>query len=262
MVKLSKSDIAAVVCLYTTPGPEGLWRSANTIGDQFGVSNVCILYHLRQEGVPVRACAETQKGHTYRPIIDKPPPGEQPPLCGCGCKEPVKWDLRHWHKYVKGHYRPHQPYHDKAWLVTEYVIKERSGLDIAAECGVCFGTIYKFLRKFNLERRTTGESLCASGAMRGENNPAWKGGVADWPYSHDWKIVTNEIRDRDKQTCQLCGEQRQCQDGNLHVHHIDEDKLNNHPHNLISLCSLCHHSLHGDLSIRPKLVRIARHNSL
>jgi len=97
--------------------------------------------------------------------------------------------------------------------------------------------------------------------MRGKNNPAWKGGVADWDYSHDWKAVANEIRDRDKWTCQLCGEQRKRWNGDLHVHHIDEDKLNNHPHNLISLCPSCHHPLHGDLSIRSKLTRIAVHNS-
>lgn len=48
-----------------------------------------------------------------------------------------------------------------------------------------------------------------------------------------------KIRRRDKQTCQLCGQHRN-DVGTLHVHHIDYDKRNNSPSNLISLCCTCH----------------------
>lgn len=34
----------------------------------------------------------------------QPPPGEQPPACGCGCGRPVRWRMaRGWVQYCKGH---------------------------------------------------------------------------------------------------------------------------------------------------------------
>lgn len=45
---------------------------------------------------------------------------------------------------------------------------------------------------------------------------------------------------RDNYTCQCCGTKN-----DINVHHIDCDKTNNSPSNLITLCDQCHHSLHG-----------------
>lgn len=48
------------------------------------------------------------------------------------------------------------------------------------------------------------------------------------------------IRERDGYICQLCGcPELEC-DENLSVHHIDYDKHNDAPENLISLCRRCH----------------------
>lgn len=44
------------------------------------------------------------------------------------------------------------------------------------------------------------------------------------------------IRERDGFTCQVCGKQ----EAGLHVHHIDYDKANLKPLNLVSLCGRCH----------------------
>ena len=46
------------------------------------------------------------------------------------------------------------------------------------------------------------------GRRLGELNPAWRGGVADWEYSPDWKAIARKIRFRDRWTCQDCGEYR------------------------------------------------------
>ncbi len=46
------------------------------------------------------------------------------------------------------------------------------------------------------------------------------------------------IKRRDNYTCRLCNDKTKNQD--LHVHHIDYDKQNNDPKNLISLCNICH----------------------
>ena len=65
------------------------------------------------------------------------------------------------------------------------------------------------------------------------------------PYSpHFTPRRRREIRRRDKFRCQLCGmPQRESHERwgrRLHVHHIDYDKENSDPVNLVSLCCICH----------------------
>ena len=255
MSKITESDTDQMVDLYTKPMEDGLWRSSTNIGKQFGVSRRCVLYRLRKRGVPIRTSCETQKGHAYRPITNKPPIGSAPPLCKCGCGGSVGWDRNHrrWFKYLPGHYRPKKQYHDNEWLRREYVVKGRSTVDIASQFCVTPQIICKRLIKCGIVRRSVGESLRLSGAMRGANNPAWKGGVADWDYAYNWKSICKTIKDRDKWTCQLCGEQRKRWGHNLHVHHINEDKTDNRNENLVSLCAPCHRSVHRDKAIADQL---------
>ncbi len=64
----------------------------------------------------------------------------------------------------------------------------------------------------------------------GEKNPMWKGGISFEPYSVDWtETLKRSIRERDHYICQLCN-----QYGNV-VHHIDYNKQNCSPKNLITL---------------------------
>jgi 5-methylcytosine-specific restriction endonuclease McrA len=75
--------------------------------------------------------------------------------------------------------------------------------------------------------------------FRGVNHPNWKGGTSFEPYSVDWtKTLKVSIRERDKYICQLCFEQQ----GDIahDVHHIDYNKENCNPSNLITLCHKCH----------------------
>jgi len=55
-------------------------------------------------------------------------------------------------------------------------------------------------------------------------------------YSDEFSIRRPLILDRDRDQCMLCGEY-----DNLVVHHIDCNKFNNHPTNLIVLDRPCHH---------------------
>jgi len=74
-----------------------------------------------------------------------------------------------------------------------------------------------------------------SESMRGEKSYLWKGGISFEPYSLDWtRALKKIIRERDKHTCQICFNK-----GN-HVHHIDYNKRNCNPENLITLCHSCH----------------------
>lgn len=83
-----------------------------------------------------------------------------------------------------------------------------------------------------------------SKALRGEKNHQWKGGISFEPYPTDWiDSLKDSIRKRDNYTCQMCGVHQDELNGwykKLDIHHIDYDKNNLDPINLISLCRNCH----------------------
>ena len=80
--------------------------------------------------------------------------------------------------------------------------------------------------------------------LKGAENPAWKGGISKESYPFDFDEELKElIRKRDNYTCQLCGKQQYSEkrkEYRLAVHHIDYNKKNLNPDNLITLCNKCH----------------------
>jgi len=52
--------------------------------------------------------------------------------------------------------------------------------------------------------------------------------------------LRNQIKQRDNFTCQECNKIESQLKYKLHVHHIDYNKKNNKPENLITLCKSCH----------------------
>ncbi len=80
-----------------------------------------------------------------------------------------------------------------------------------------------------------------SETLRGENAPNWQGGKSFEPYSIKFNgALKRKIRKRDNYTCQECGWTQEQIGQKLDIHHIDYDKKNNKPENLISLCRSCH----------------------
>ena len=64
----------------------------------------------------------------------------------------------------------------------------------------------------------------------------WQGGISKKPYSFDFNKELKElIKRRDNYTCQLCDKNP------VHsaIHHIDYNKKNSNPINLILLCRIC-----------------------
>lgn len=74
---------------------------------------------------------------------------------------------------------------------------------------------------------------------KGHLSHLWKGGISFEPYSVDWtKTLRRSIRERDNYVCQLCGKLQG--DRAFGIHHINYDKKDSSPDNLITLCHRCH----------------------
>ena len=82
---------------------------------------------------------------------------------------------------------------------------------------------------------------CGSCANTGDNNPSYINGKNKEPYPLEWTETLKEsIRQRDGYICQLCGvPEVECM-RKLSIHHIDYDKENINPENLVALCQSCH----------------------
>ena len=79
---------------------------------------------------------------------------------------------------------------------------------------------------------------CRKEYITGENNPFWKGGKSFEPYGFEFnKKLKQDIMQRDNCFCQMCKEL--IWNGHA-IHHIDYNKKNNDPFNLILLCAKCH----------------------
>jgi len=77
---------------------------------------------------------------------------------------------------------------------------------------------------------------------KGDDNPNWRDGASENPYPSEFARIRSEIKERDKNTCRICNELQEGKRGV--VHHIDADKQNNVPENLILLCMRCHGRIH------------------
>jgi len=84
-------------------------------------------------------------------------------------------------------------------------------------------------------------SVCWYKFNTGGNHPNWQGGTSNAPYPYEFnKKLKDLIRERDNYTCQVCDIKEKDFYRKLDIHHIDYDKDNLDPRNLISLCQSCH----------------------
>lgn len=82
---------------------------------------------------------------------------------------------------------------------------------------------------------------CKSCSKRLDKNPNWVNGKSFEPYPNTWCNQLKElIRKRDNYKCRICKITQKKLNRKLDVHHIDYDKHNIKPNNLISLCKSCH----------------------
>ena len=81
-------------------------------------------------------------------------------------------------------------------------------------------------------------SIAKIGKYLGKNNPSWKGGISLNLYPQEFNsALRRQIKERDNYTCQNL--ECETESPMLCIHHIDYDKKNNSPENLITLCISC-----------------------
>jgi hypothetical protein len=168
-------------------------------------------------------------------------------------------------QFGKGdHWRESKPFRELGWLLENYVARQRSTGDIAAEFGTTDAAILFWLRKHGIPRRTVSEARKlkkwgASGAdnpmwnKRGELNPRWLGGITperqSFYTSRAWKVACATVWKRDRARCRRCDLRRDdALDMPFHIHHIvsfADKALRADTSNLVLLCETCHQFVHS-----------------
>lgn len=124
------------------------------------------------------------------------------------------------------------PNHDKG--SRKYCSRKCQHIGIRGQTGIWKG------KKFS-KKHIENMSRVRIGKWAGDRHYNWQGGKSFEPYPVTWTNTLKEaIRQRDNYKCQICGcPQEECT-SKLPVHHIDYDKENLDPKNLITLCRSCH----------------------
>lgn len=123
-----------------------------------------------------------------------------------------------------------------------------SGHKIAERVGVTQPTVALWMHRHGIEARGRG--------LAGEDNPRWCEDSESLYYGANWYEQSRAARDRDGNTCQVCGHSPGGK--NLDVHHIqplrtfDEPEQANRLGNLITLCRPCHRKWEG-IPLRPEV---------
>lgn len=100
-------------------------------------------------------------------------------------------------------------------------------------------------KSFKTQYSAKNKRFCSVGCkrkwFRGQNHSNWHGGISFEPYGLGFnKQLKEQIRERDNFTCQECKYTEKQLGHTLDVHHIDYNKRDSNPNNLISLCKFCH----------------------
>ena len=177
--------------------------------------------------------------------------------CECGCKEILKKGNR----FIYGHNFKGKQHSKKSKELIRFLSKGRYPSEKTKKkmSDIRLGEKNHFYGKHHTEKTKKQLSKSHKGkkvgsfteehkrkigeAVTGERNGAWRGGIFENPYDLSFtEKLKQRIKERDGR-CMLCktllsilSELKKL----VHIHHIDYDKTNSFPQNLITLCHNCH----------------------
>lgn len=150
------------------------------------------------------------------------------PLCACGCGKRTKQNYHNtrWNKYIKGHENKNRRASNET----------RRKMSIAAT-----GKRNPNYGKPRSEETKNKISKARMGQFTGNNNPNWREGISCEPYCDIWldQGYKQSIKDRDNNECQNPDCRKNCNHMTLCLHHINYNKKDCPPKNLITLCISC-----------------------
>jgi hypothetical protein len=89
---------------------------------------------------------------------------------------------------------------------------------------------------FHYTRYRQGIELMRPKGIKGELNPNWNGGVADYPSHSEMKRVRKQVLEEANWICHYCGSPAN------QIDHIDLSKDNHSKDNLVACCHKCNHT--------------------
>lgn len=174
-------------------------------------------------------------------------------LCECGCGKEIEFKRRNYNvRYIGGHNFRNKKFSEEH--------KRKIGISVSGDKNGMYGVTGKnnHISKENPNsiltrtRISIGITKALSNPIirqkislrvSGENHPNWQGGISNLPYPFEFdNVLKEQIKQRDKK-CIICHksiEELKKEKLRIDIHHIDYDKNNLSPQNLISLCSKCH----------------------
>ena len=191
------------------------------------------------------------------------------PLCACGCGKRTKQNYHNtrWNKYIKGHENKNRrasnetrrkmsiaatgkrnPNYGKprSEETKNKISKINKGRKVSEETKKKISKTTKGEKSFNYGKPRSEEtknkiSKARMGQFTGNNNPNWREGISCEPYCDIWldQGYKQSIKDRDNNECQNPDCRKNCNHMTLCLHHINYNKKDCPPKNLITLCISC-----------------------
>ena len=151
--------------------------------------------------------------------------------------------------YVNGTKSLYQNYE---WLYNQNITLNKTFKQIAKEYGFNYNTVRCWGRKLGIPKKGTGYfNVGRTPWNKGVQDPRqvrtlleYHFNKGDIPGPRKENLVKYQLYTDSE--CAVCGAVEP-----LQVHHIDEDRSNNYPDNLITLCSSCHQQLHAKSLLVP-----------